>query len=220
MNCQAELCANGHPFNLPVASQEINWRASITHKDASGAYEKSSAAREAEIARIRQNIEDEILGHGAFVGKGDTPPIEFISEDGVKETYRSHSDGANHEMTVIEVSNMSPGAKVEEGILKGTLLTPVSGHTRNLNDINEWAKNDTYTVRYEISDDSGTKFASAYGDKGKALLHDVKSLGYVSANELNIPLVKGRVTRIYYFRSGSGGPSGYFDGRVIDFVWK
>jgi hypothetical protein len=216
---QAHLCANGNPFSQAGYSADLSWRSSISHKDNSGSYAQTSAAREAEITRIRQKMEDEVLGVGAFVGHGDTPPIEFVSADGVQESYASHSDGANHQMTVIKVGKVDVGAKANEGVLKGTLLVPASGHTGAAN-ARLYAAKDTFTVRYEVSlDAQGTKFPSEYGDAGSALSEDAKSLGLVTANELNIPLVKNHVTRIYYFRSGSGGPAGYFDGRVIDFVW-
>jgi hypothetical protein len=193
-----------------MVPKEGEWRKDTTHPSAAGEFVKTSPAREKEIADRRKLMEDEVLGIGM---PGDTPPIEFFAADGVTQTYLSHSKG-DHVITRIALSGV--GAS---GTVKATLLVPVSGHTGAAN-ARSWSKTDTYTVRHDVS--TGAKdgwTGSHYGDSAPILVQDAKSLDLVTAQEIEVPLVKGKTVRLLYFRSGSGGPAGYYDGRVIELVW-
>jgi hypothetical protein len=93
------------------------------------------------------------------------------------------------------------------GILAGTLLLPVSGHT-GLADAKAWSTTDTYSVFCE--DSKGAR---------QVIAKDQKSLDYITAQELAVQLRPNEVYKLLYYRSGSGGPSGYADGRVLEIVW-
>jgi len=93
------------------------------------------------------------------------------------------------------------------GILGGTLLLPVSGHT-GLADAKAWSKSDTYSIFCE--DPKGVR---------QVIAKDQKSLDYVTAQELAVRLRLNEVYRLLYYRSGSGGPEGYSDGRILEIVW-
>ena len=188
-------------------------RGAITHLH-NGSYAVSSPAREAHLMKVRQTMEDEILGVNAYTGHGDTPPIEFISAVGVNEQYVFHTIGKGPTQSIVKVSNVQKSAQAGEGSLNGTLLLPASGHTGAAN-ARLYAASDTYSMTYSISSDAaGKQFPSGE----KSLIKDAKSLGVVTLHEVSIPVFKGHMTRISYYRSGSGGPDGYFDGRVIDFI--
>lgn len=197
----------------PGNSVAIVGRGAITHLHG-GNYAASNHARETHIMQIRQTMEDEILGVKAYAGHGDTPPIEFISEYGVNEQYVFHTIGNGPTQSIMKVSNVQKSAQAGEGFLNGTLMLPASGHTGAAN-ARLYAASDTYSVTYSISSDAaGKQFSGAE----KSLIKDTKSLGFVTLHEVSIPMIKGHVTRIFYYRSGSGGPGGYYDGRVIDFI--
>jgi hypothetical protein len=192
-----------------TSSPEIAWRKSATHAETVEA--ATSQKRENEIEKRSKLMENEVLGIGM---PGDTPPLEFFSAEGVNERYIHHTDGNSHVPTRIVLSNVGPSGKV-----KGTVLLPVSGHTGAAN-AKAWAKTDTYTLHVETSkDQQGKSWGSYDGANAPVIAQDAKSLDLVTSHEVELQLSKDHVVRITYFRSGSGGPGGYFDGRVLELVW-
>jgi hypothetical protein len=205
----AQDCASVFGTTLP---KEGDWRKNNTHPAKGGGFVATSAQRETEMADRTKLMGDEVLGIGMH---GDTPPIEFFVADGVTYQYVKHSQGTGGIVTRIAVSGL--GAS---GVVKGTLLVPVSGHTGAV-DAKNWSKTDTYTIRTDVSTDAnGSSWTgSHYGDSATVLVQDAKSLDLITAQELEVSLVKGRIVRLIYFRSGSGGPAGYYEGRVLELVW-
>jgi hypothetical protein len=188
------------------------WRGAFTHNDGV----PSSAKREAEMRENHKEMSDQVLGVGEYRGHGDTPPMEFFAAEGVGAKFEFKTDGISGKPTRILLSNL--GA---EGLLRGTLLVPVSGHTGAAN-ARAWSKTDTYTLKLDTSKDAaGKQWNNSYSESGPeaALVSGAKSLDIITAHDLNIQMAKGKGVRILYFRSGSGGPSGYFEGRVIELIW-
>ena len=192
------------------------WRKSITNLSAAG-----------ETAATSQAREDWILNTTAsqltFLNKEvDTPEMTFAAAEGVTIT-PSAASIKNETENPIPLAYPAPGAaqgfhyeqvarvKVTglgpSGQLKGTLLLPVSGHT-GLTNSKAWAKTDKYSI---------------YLTKGRqvvaTLAKNVPSLGIITMQEIDAKLTPGEVYAIEYHRGGSGGPGGYSEGRVIEFVW-
>ena len=67
-----------------------------------------------------------------------------------------------------------------------------------------------------INDDQSLRIRP---DTRKRVLSAAKSLDYTTAQEISLSLKAGEVVSLSYYRSGSGGPSGYPDGRVIEIEW-
>jgi hypothetical protein len=205
------LCASTFSGSYPA---EADWRKATTQ--ISSEMSSTSAAREKEIAARQKKMEDEVLGQGAYAGHGDTPPIELFAEDGVKMTFLSHTDGTSGVPTKIVLSNVG-----SSGVLRATMLVPVSGHTGAAN-ARAWSTTDTFSLTTDVSQDkNGTQWGGNHSESAseKPLVTDVKSLGLVTSQEVSVQLSKDHVTRVLYYRSGSGGPGGYWDGRVIELVW-
>ena len=210
----AAFCVNGLAFTKPTEISSSK-RANSTHTMSDGKFAATSVARELGITKLTQEMLNMVLG---IKQHGDTPPMEFVPAEGAQATYLTRADGDSGIVTRIQVKNAHLNAQ-GEAVLEGTLLLPASGHTGEAS-ARKYAVSDTYTIRLQTSvDANGKQYPSSYGDSGKALIQDAKSLDLVTSHEMAIPLVAGKVVAIYYFRSGSGGPAGYFDGRVIEFVW-
>lgn len=208
--CQAQAFSQSNPL-----AKEASWRASYSHASPNGVEVPTSLAREAEMQKYDKLMKNTILGIGE---KPDTPPIEFFAAEGVNMKYLNHTKGDTQFPTKIVLSNVGNG-----GLVKATVLVPVSGHTGVAN-AKAWAKTDTYTIKTDVSlDKDGKKFSSnSYSDKDEPqpnLVYEAKSLDVVTAQDIEVQLVKDKVVRIMYYRSGSGGPAGYFDGRVTELVW-
>lgn len=209
-SCQASAFNESNPL-----AAEAGWRSAFSHGSPTAVKVATSQARETEMQEQRQHMENEVLGKGM---PGDTPPIEFYAADGVKMKYLHRTDGNSHVPTKIVLSNVG-----SSGLVSATMLLPVSGHTGAKN-AQAWAKTDTYTLKTDVSlDKDGKKWANEnYSDKGDPqpnLVYEAKSLDLVTAQDVQVQLVKDKMVRIMYYRSGSGGPAGYFDGRVVELLW-
>lgn len=181
-------------------------------------YEVTSSSRERVIVSACKEMFNAVLGLGASNGQAGTPIMRFYPFDGVKEQYLSYGNYSTGAHTVIQVGRLPKGPQQNSGILQGTLLLPASGHV-DYESALRYARNDTYTIKMSVSlDAEGKQFPPSYGTGQTDLVKDKKSLGVITAQELAIPLYKGHVTRILYYRSGSAGPAGFFSGRVIDFI--
>ena len=187
-------CPDVFSASAPAAAKT---RASATHALASGEIVNTSDAREVELKRLENNMLDEIYARGKFAkAHSDTPPMELVPEDGVKATYVDRYDGGDPEITHVKVSGL--GSK---GVLRATMLMPVSGHT-GVKNAEAWAKTDTYSILQGQT----------------AIAKNVKSLDLVTKHEIEITLKKG-ANEIFYERSGSGGVGGYAEGRTIVVDW-
>lgn len=217
----ANICASSFNGQYPT---EAAARKATTVLSQTGGIAGTSTAREKEIADTTQEMQDEILAQGKYVGKNDTPPIEFFPRDGVSTKYLTHADGLNHETTRIVLSGVG-----SSGLVEGTLLAPVSGHT-SPTDARKWSTTDSYDLTTDVSlDKDGKQWNRASGGNAQVssseqfLVQKQKSQGVVTAQELSVQLVKDRVVRIIYYRLGvnsyMGAPGGYFDGRVLELVW-
>jgi len=171
----------------------IKWRESMTHMNHNGAAATTSQGRERTIKNQRQFMEDYI-----FSAK-DTPEMEFYPAQGTKtKIIRTYH---NDTIPSIEVSSLGSARE-----LHGTMLLPVSGHVGTENAL-RWAKTDTYDIFLE-------------GSRGKTpIVSQAKSLGLITAQEVILKLKKGELLRLTYYRSGSGGPSGYPSGRILEILW-
>ena len=156
-------------------------------------------------------------------GKTDTPEMVFAAEEGVVTTAPAQAiqnpsrntiplnyttdagkQGYHYEQVPrIDVTNLGPS-----GLLKGTLLLPVSGHT-GIPNAERWAKSDTY--RLYVVDSTGKEVA--------VIASAAPSRGVITAQEVAIQMTPNTLYRLLYFRSGSGGPGGYPDGRTYDIYW-
>lgn len=180
-------------------SAETQWRQAFTHANSQGEYSPTSAKREKILEARRQYMEEYIFG------KTDTPELEFVSEEGAKVTIvRDNISPEGRDQTAqIKISGIG-----KSGILKGSLLLPVSGHC-GVASAQQWAKTDTYDVYMWDKSDRKTS------DVAKG----AKSLDLITIHEVEVPLVKGEWVKIVYHRGGSGGPGGYYTGRVFEFMW-
>ncbi|MEK6706842.1 MAG: hypothetical protein AABZ06_13750, partial [Bdellovibrionota bacterium] len=171
-------------FSSKQLSKDADWRKQVTQPSQSGDFAKTSAARESNIASVKRSMEDFILHFKGEWGLGDTPPMEFVAADGVSTSYLSQSNGLGGVITRISVSNLGPS-----GVIKGTLLLPVSGHLGNAK-AKEWAKQDTYTIRTDLNPNNTKSTHGSWGGTGNEtdLITDVKSLDLVTAQEIEIPL--------------------------------
>ncbi len=206
-------CAAQAFSNLP---QEMSWRKDTTITSQSGEVARTSVAREAEIVKRHEIMLDEILGRGR---SNDTPPMFLFAEEGVKANYLHITKGDTMFPTRIAISGIGPS-----GILKATVLLPASGHTGAANAY-KYSKTDTYSMKEDYSSDPEAKnWQSLNSTDGtevflKPLVTDVKSTDLIMKQELEIHMKKGVGTRIIYYRSGSTGPLGYYDGRIIEMTW-
>jgi hypothetical protein len=128
-----------------------------------------------------------------------TIPLNY-SLDPAKTGYYFDSD--HHEVSV-KFTNLGV-----DGQLKGTLLLPVSGHA-GIENAKVWAKNDTYSI-----------FLVDENDRTVAVVaRDVKSLDYISIQEVDVKIQPNKIYKLTYHRSGSGGPWGFPAGRILTFTW-
>lgn len=214
-NGYAEMskCAAQAFSNLP---QEMSWRKDATITSQSGEIAPTSPAREARIQKQHEIMLDEVLGRGR---SNDTPPMFLIPAEGVKTSYLHITKGDTAFPGRIAVSGLGTS-----GILKGTVLLPVSGHT-SVADAAKWSKTDVYSIKVDYSKDADGKSWENLGSMDgsepflKPLLTDIKSTDYIMSQEIEIPMKKGVGTRIIYYRSGSSGPLGYYDGRIVELLW-
>lgn len=188
--------------NLPLAklaNADINWRAGATQELGKGGTHRSSSARESLIKKSIELMEKEVKGELSGNNHSDTPPMIVVPTDGteINFTQRWQEYGDMH----AEVTG------APDGILRATVLVPVSGHT-GLANAKRWAKTDTYSLNYKN------------GSKETPLVSNEKSLDLVTAQEVEIPLVDGKPITLLYYRSGSGGPGGYAGGRILHLTWK
>lgn len=183
-------------------SQDEAWRASLTHRNHLNTFSKSSPAREAQMKLAKADMEDEIYGRGKY-SHGDVPEMRYFPAEGVITTLtrapQPYGSGVYPEITV---SGLGP-----KGELPLTLMLPVSGHTGLANAL-KWAKTDTYTLY--IVDAAKNR---------RNLVVDAPSLDLVTFQDLIVPLKANEKVTLYYHRSGSGGPSGYIEGRALDIIW-
>ncbi|MEK7357308.1 MAG: hypothetical protein AAB250_12725 [Bdellovibrionota bacterium] len=194
-----------HPSARSTVPAAAAWRKASTQ----GALNETTRAREEEIKR--QQAWQFSMIDGTMLGKGDTPPMYFVSA--AREVSRElvRSQGLHGTFTHVEVKTAATNPTV-----KGTLLLPVSGHL-TMKDATQWSKTDTFSiVAQEGQGPNGDQFPSLSG--GMVLAQKVKSLDYITKLELEVPLVRGKQIRLLYYRDGSGGPGGYMEGRVMLFT--
>ncbi|MES2966149.1 MAG: hypothetical protein V4760_19880 [Bdellovibrionota bacterium] len=200
----APTCVNLFDPSKPQVPREAAWRASSTQ----GALYATSSAREADIMS-RQKWQLSMID-GTMLGHGDTPPMSFVAAKGEAALEVVRSNGLHGKFTRFEVKTSAANPSV-----KGTLLLPVSGHV-GLESATDWAKTDTFTIVAQVGQGpKGDQFPSLSG--GTVLAKDVKSLDFVTKLEIEIPLSTNQQVRLLYYRSGSGGPGGYMEGRVMYF---
>jgi hypothetical protein len=204
--CCAILTFSIHAF-ASVCSDQLtdisvtHDRLKAEHLYADGSMAPSSPVREQAIAARLDLMNQEIFGIGKF-DHPDIPSIEIFPADGIQVKQLVATNGT--EIPRMEVSGIGPS-----GVMKATLLLPVSGHT-GVENAKKWALTDTYHVN---RDDSQNPTQTL-------LIPESKSLGSVTSHEVEIPLLKSGITRIYYYRSGSGGPGGFPSGRIYEILWN
>lgn len=177
-----------------VAAKGTGWRAQNTHLTANNELNATNATREKKMEQTAKNMTAFILEDV------DVPEMEFFAETGVKvKVVRHWKDNA---IPFIKVSGLG-----SSGVLRGSLLLPVSGHLGNASAL-KWAKTDTYQLL--LAGKSGTQ---------GSLVGTAKSLDLITVHELEIPLVEGQIMTLTYHRSGSGGPGGFPEGRTLEIEW-
>jgi hypothetical protein len=180
-------------------ASETQWRQAFTHANSQGEYSATSDKREKLLEKRRAYMEKYIFD------KTDTPEMEFVSEEGVKVTViRENISPQGHDQT----AQIKVGGIGAAGILKGSLLLPVSGHC-GIASAKQWSKTDLYDVQAWDENDRKTGM----------LATGAKSLDLITIHEVELPLVKGKFVKMAYYRGGSGGPGGYYTGRVIEVMW-
>jgi hypothetical protein len=212
-SARANTCG-ASAFGNALAKEGV-WRQAKTQPSQKGEFAATSAAREKLLADREAYMVDFILNYQGHYGKGDIPPMEIVPAEGSKFDYVTKSDGDNGIITRIKVSNIG-----STGVLKATLLLPVSGHNGNAN-ARAWAKTDTYNVWFD--QDTRPMGTGSYSwnrtAAEKVVFGHSKSLDMVTFQEVEVPLKKGEGSTIVYARDNSAGPGGYVEGRVILLVW-
>lgn len=170
------------------------WRARLTRVNASKQLSRTSFEREEYIFDLAREMRESI-------SESATPVMEFIQEEGVLFAELQAVD--QHTPFRVKVRGLA-----DDGILRGTLILPVSAHT-GLKDALVWAGTDLYQL--EVSVGNGPRVP---------LVKNSESLGEMTFHEVEIPLKKGEIVKIYYYRNGSGGPMGFAGGRIIEFLWE
>lgn len=193
---------------------DADWRSASTNTIAQG-LSRTSAAREKWLQDASQSMLNFLHN------EHDTPEMVFAAEDGVisiaptiaiqnsarntiplNYTLDANKQGFHYDQVPrIDITGLGPS-----GILRGTLLLPVSGHT-GLANAKQWAISDKYTIVLQTQAGRQT------------LVSDAPSRAMVTSQELEIHMVPNTLYRVLYFRSGSGGPPGYPDGRTYDIYW-
>lgn len=185
-------CATGL---MPVATQlkATQWRHAITHALDSGSFVSTSIEREARMRLLHVYQEDWIKL------QKDTPEFRWVSAPGVQEDWIVKPGGENIPQVVI--SGLG-----DSGQLRGTIMLPVSGHT-GIKNARQWATTDRYTLYLESELETTT------------LVLNARSLDLITFHEIEFQPPAKRIARITYHRSGSLGPSGYLEGRILELIW-
>lgn len=204
-----------------------SWRASSTNIAFGLTPAKTSVNREQWLKDASKSMMDFLEDKNHAPGQQphpDTPEMVFAAEEGVVVTAPAKAIVNNAKNTIplnyttdpklqgyhydevprIEVSGLGPS-----GILRGTLLLPVSSHTGMANAA-KWAKTDTYDLY--VLDASGKRILT--------IANSAPSRDFITAHELEIQMQPGQTYLLQYARSGSGGPSGYSDGRGYYLTWN
>lgn len=197
------VCSFGFDCKTLIAvagDTDAHWRNNITHPTATNISWKSDSAREQDIKNQMKHQTDE--HNGVFAGHPDTPPMVVVPVKGT--VIRFTKDWEEYKNMQAEVT----GTTVQDGILRATILLPVSGHT-GLANARNWAKTDTYSLFWEDA-------------KGKrtTIVKDAKSLDMITLQDIEVPLKDGEKVTLYYERSGSLGVDGYQGGRALELTWK
>jgi hypothetical protein len=204
-------------LGIPHATEATGtWRSKITNSQTSGEVAPTSAAREEFInkaasaqLRFMNSHEDTpemvmVQAEGVTVSVPakealtDITPIPLAYEPGAAKQTTHYDD-----IPRLNVTGLGPS-----GILKGTLVLPVSAHNGLANAI-AWAKGDLYKV----------VVADAQGRQTSSIVIDAPSRGPVTLQEFAVQMVPGQVIQIQYARNGSLGVGGYAEGRVYELVW-
>ncbi len=185
----ANTCASA--FDSP----EIKWRSAQTNLNQSGDVSATSNIRERHLKSSIKQMENS-------VNRSSTPIMALFPAEGQTESYLVKTRGYQSGI----ISRMEVGNLGESGVYKGTLVLPVSGHD-GVTKAKQWATTDTYSIHMESA--AGTV----------TLIKDAPSKDIVTLQEIEIPLKRGEVVKILYDRSGSAGPGGFPEGRIIEFVW-
>jgi hypothetical protein len=198
-------------------SHEAGWRAGRTQPDASGGHAATSQDREAFLQKAEKAMIDFMFQ------RVDTPEMVMVFKDGLKviAPQEAYTNALNNTIPLTYLPDAAqqgfhyeevPRVKVKgvgaDGMVSATLLLPVSAH-RSLANAKIWSKSDTYSIYLE----------DINGNRLDTLAKDVKSLDYITVQEVKFKLQKGQVVRISYYRSGSDGPRGYEEGRVYEIEW-
>lgn len=199
------LSLNSYSFDCKLllaslSDTDAHWRNAVTHPLPDKTSWKSDATREAEIKRQMKHQTDE--HNGVYGGHPNTPPLVIVPVSGT--AVRFTKAWQEYSNMVAEVT----GTTVQDGILRATVLLPVSAHT-GLVDAKKWAKSDTYTLSWQ--DKNG---------KITPIVKDAKSLDMITLHDIEVPLVDGEKVTLMYERSGSGGVSGYAGGRAVELTWR
>ncbi len=179
---------------------EAQWRSNITHAGPNNVTWRSDAAREQAIKNQMKHQTDE--HNGVFAGHPDTPPMVVVPVTGTAIRFTKAWE---------EYKNMQAdvaGTTVQDGILRATILLPVSGHT-GLANAKKWSTTDTYSLYWE----------DAQG-KRTTIVKDAKSLDMITLHDIEVPLKDGEVITLLYERSGSLGVDGYQGGRALELTWR
>lgn len=224
-------------FRLMAETPEANfqalaaWRLSQTHADATGSVAATSPQREAwlkeandAMLRFLFAVRDPAQITRRSVSH-DTPEMVFAAAEGVRvvpadqAAYRAattipliYSETGKQAYHYNSVPRILVSGLEESGILRGTLLLPASGHTGRAY---EYAQKDSYDIYLE--EVTGTNYSSAR--KTAKIASNARSLDVITAQEIAVQLAPGKVYQITYHRSGSGGPGGFAEGRVLQIVW-
>ena len=218
------------------------WRDDATHRLGNGTVVPTSPVREEfmqqAVAFQKGYMEGEIKFEGKTIYKkySDTPQMILVQAEGTRvdveaKALKRDADLKNGEpiplnytaskldlsnprqgwhqgdVMKLNVSNLGPG-----GVLKASLLLPVSAHTDagdpKLTNATKWSKSDKYQV--QAKDKSG---------KVTIIAADSQSLDFTTIHEVEIPMKKGEPVELTYWRNGSLGVGGYADGRTFIITW-
>lgn len=147
------------------------------------------------IAVLKQAMEHEITGAHAFHGDADTPAFEIVSH-GPRLVEETRGNGtlslvaSEHDAAVYSVK----ASELQNGVLKTTLLLPVSGHV-GLSQAQHYARTNVFEV------------------KVNGVLTKVPARGFVTEQEMSLALKPGRNTITAEPYTNALG--GYEEGRTI-----
>jgi|GEM_PF-2086833 len=190
---QAQVCTSALSMKKSVAGW-ASWRREVTNALPDGSAVKTDNSREGEIRRTMKTMAKDV------VADESTPMMITIPESGTKFKYTVESEGYGTG-TIDKIS-----VKSETGLLRLTMLLPVSGHVGPDNAV-KWSTNDMYSIFVTAPDGQRTNLVRT------------KSKGIVTIQEVEVPLVRGQTVRVQYSRDGSAGPGGFIEGRTLDIEW-